>query len=269
MTAFPWIEGVAGNVFADGKRLEAVAYGPRPDQAPTIAALHEGLGCVALWRDFPQRVAAATGLGVFAYSRAGYGASDPVDLPRPLDYMSGEARFSLPAVLDAIGLKRAILLGHSDGASIAAIAAGESADERIKGLVLMAPHLFPEATGLASIAEARRAYETGDLRAKLAKYHAHVDIAFRGWNDAWLDPGFRAWNIEDAVSRWRVPALVIQGADDQYGTVKQVRAIEARSPAPVTSLILEACRHAPQFDQPQATLDAIVRFSADVGNGTH
>ena len=121
--------------------------------------------------------------------------------------------------------------------------------------------------GLASIAEARRAYETGDLRAKLAKYHAHVDVAFRGWNDAWLDPGFKAWNIEDAVGRWRVPALVIQGADDQYGTVKQVRAIEARSPAPVQTLILEACRHAPQFDQPEATLDAIVRFCAEVVQG--
>ena len=191
MTAFPWIEGAGGDVFADGKRLEAVAYGPPPDKAPTIVMLHEGLGCLALWRDFPQKLAAATGHGVFAYSRAGYGGSDAVDLPRPLDYMSREARFSLPALLDAIGLKRGILLGHSDGASIAAIYAGEHADERIKGLILMAPHLFTEEMGLASIAEARRAYETGDLRARLAKYHAHVDVAFRGWNDAWLDPGFK------------------------------------------------------------------------------
>jgi pimeloyl-ACP methyl ester carboxylesterase len=264
MTAYPWIESVAGIVFADGKRLEAVACGPPPDQAPTIVMLHEGLGCVALWRDFPQKLAAATGHGVFAYSRAGYGASERIDLPRPLDYMSREARFSLPAVLEAIGLKRGILLGHSDGASIAAINADERPDERIKGLILMAPHLFTEAMGLASIAEARKAYETGDLRARLAKYHAHVDVAFRGWNNAWLDPGFKAWNIEDAVGRWRVPALVIQGADDQYGTLKQIRAIRARSPAPMTSLILEACRHAPQFDQPQATTDAIVRFCAGV-----
>jgi pimeloyl-ACP methyl ester carboxylesterase len=260
MTAFPWIAGVRGEIVADGKRLEAVAYGPPPDQAPTIVMLHEGLGCVALWRDFPVSLAAATGCGVFAYSRAGYGGSERIDLPRPLDYMSREARFSLPAVLEAIGFTRGILLGHSDGASIAAIYAGEHADERIKGIVLMAPHLFTEEMGLASIAEARRAYETGDLRAKLAKYHAHVDSAFWGWNRAWLDPGFKAWNIEDAVSRWRVPALIIQGADDQYGTLKQVRAIEARSPAPVTSLILEACRHLPQIDQPQATLGAIVGF---------
>ena len=178
MTTFAWIEGVAGAIDADGKRLEAVAYGPRPDDAPTIVMLHEGLGCVALWRDFPQKLAAATGHGVLAYSRAGYGRSERIDLPRPLDYMSREARFSLPALLEAIGLERGILLGHSDGASIAAIAAGDHADERIKGLILMAPHLFTEEMGLASIAEAGHAYEAGDLRAKLAKYHADVDTAF-------------------------------------------------------------------------------------------
>jgi pimeloyl-ACP methyl ester carboxylesterase len=264
MTTFPWIEGAGGEVLACGKRLEAVAYGPPPSQAATIVMLHEGLGCVALWRDFPEKLAAATGCGVFAYSRAGYGGSDPVDLPRPLDYMSLEARFSLPALLRAIRFERGILLGHSDGASIAAIYAGEHSNSQVEGLVLMAPHVFTEEPGLASIAEARRVYEAGDLRTKLAKYHTHVDTAFCGWNGAWLDPDFRAWNIEDAVGGWRVPALLIQGADDQYGTLKQIRAIEARSPAPVESLILEACRHSPQVDQPQATLDAIVRFSAEV-----
>ena len=264
MTGFRWIERVGGEIVADGKRLEAIAHGPPPAEAPTIVMLHEGLGCLALWRDFPARVAAATGWGVFAYSRAGYGRSDPVALPRPLDYMTREARSSLPVALDAIGIKRGILLGHSDGASIAAIYAGEHADERIKGLVLIAPHVFTEEPGLASIAEARRAYETGDLRERLAKYHADVDVAFRGWNDAWLDPGFKAWTIEDAVRRWRVPALLLQGADDQYGTLAQIRAIEARSPAPVKSLILDRCRHFPQVDQPQATLDAIAAFCAGV-----
>jgi len=265
MTGFRWIEDVGGQIVADGKRLEAVAYGPPPEKAPTIVMLHEGLGCVELWRDFPAKLAAATGWGAFAYSRAGYGRSDPVDLPRPLDYMEREARFSLPAVLEAIRFQRGILLGHSDGASIAAIYAGERFDGRVKGLVLIAPHVFTEEPGLASIAEARRAYETGELRAKLAKYHADVDSAFCGWNGAWLDPGFKAWNIEDAIGRWRVPALLIQGADDQYGTLKQIRAIEARSPAPVASLMLDPCRHSPQTDQPQATLDAIVRFCGEVG----
>ena len=260
MKAFSWTEAAHGAVAAAGKRLEAIAFGPPPGSAPTIVMLHEGLGCVALWRDFPARLADATGWGVFAYSRAGYGQSDPVELPRPLDYMSREARRSLPEVLDAIGFQRGILLGHSDGASIAAIYAGEHSDERVEGLVLMAPHVFTEAPGLASIAEAREAYATGDLRAKLAKYHAHVDSAFRGWNGAWLDPGFKAWNIESSVERWRAPALLIQGADDQYGTIAQIRAIEARSPTPVTSLILDDCRHSPQFDRPQATLEAIVKF---------
>src|SRR5271165_5718945 len=221
MAAFPWNGGVGGSLVAAGKRLEAVAFGPPPGTAPTIVLLHEGLGCVALWRDFPAKLAAATGWGVFAYSRAGYGQSDAIDLPRPLDYMSREAVLSLPEVLDTIGFERGILLGHSDGASIAAIYAGLHDDERVKGLVLMAPHVFTEEPGLASIAETKRAYETGDLKPKLARYHAHVDAAFLGWNGAWLDPGFEAWNIEGFVERWRAPALVIQGAGDQYGTLKQ------------------------------------------------
>jgi pimeloyl-ACP methyl ester carboxylesterase len=268
MVAFRWIEGVGGHVVADGKRLEAVAYGQSPEKAPTIVMLHEGLGCVALWRDFPAKLAQATGWGAFAYSRAGYGRSDSIDLPRPLDYMEREARFSLPTVLEAIRFQRGILLGHSDGASIAAISAGERFDGRIKGLILMAPHVFTEEPGLAAIAEARRAYETGELRIKLAKYHADVDSAFWGWNGAWLDPGFKAWNIEDFVGRWRVPALLIQGADDQYGMLAQIRAIEKRSPAPVASLILDTCRHSPQIDQPQATLDAIAEFCAMLLKGT-
>ncbi len=197
---------------------------------------------------------------MFVYSRAGYGRSDPVDLPRPLDYMTREARDTLRHIIGAIGLRRGVLVGHSDGASIAAIYAGEHDDARIRGLVLIAPHLFTEPAGLAAIAEAKRAYETGDLEARLARHHAHVDAAFLGWNGAWLDPGFRTWNIEDFVERWRTPALVIQGTDDQYGTLAQVRAIETRSPAPVETLVLENCRHAPQFEQPDATLDAIAAF---------
>ncbi len=262
MASFRWMEGAAGTVVAAGKRLEAIAYGPAPGSAPTIVMLHEGLGCIALWRDFPRKLAAATGRGVFAYSRAGYGRSDPVDLPRPLDYMSQEAMLSLPEVLDASGFRRGILLGHSDGASIAVIYAGEHADARVDGLVLIAPHVFAEAPGLASIAEAKEAYATGDLRAKLARYHDNVDSAFCGWNGAWLDPKFKAWNIEPSVARWRVPALLIQGADDQYGTIAQIRAIEVKAPTPVQSLILDDCHHSPQFDQPQATLDAVVAFCA-------
>jgi pimeloyl-ACP methyl ester carboxylesterase len=267
MKAFSWTEAAHGAIVADGKRLEAAAFGPPPETAPTLVLLHEGLGSVALWRDFPERLAEATGFGVFVYSRAGYGRSDPVDLPRPLDYMEREARFSLPAVLGAVGFRRGVLVGHSDGASIAAIYAGEHADDRVKGLVLMAPHLFAEAPGLASIAEAKRAYESGDLRVKLAKYHAHVDCAFLGWNGAWLDPLFKAWNIERFAGRWRAPALVIQGAADQYGTLAQVRAIETRSPRRVDTLILDGCRHSPHLEQPEATLDAAAKFCKRVLEG--
>lgn len=266
MKAFSWADAPHGAVVADGARLEAAAFGPQPDAAPTIVLLHEGLGCVALWRDVPERLAAATGFGVLAYSRAGYGRSDLIPLPRPLDYMTREARDVLPIVLGAVGVRRCVLAGHSDGASIAAIHAGLVDDPRVKGLVLIAPHLFTEAGGLAAIAEARRAYDTGDLKARLARHHANVDAAFLGWNGAWLDPGFRSWDIQGYVERWRVPALVIQGADDQYGTLAQVHAIEARAPTPIETLILEGCRHAPQFERPEPTLEAIAHFCRTVLN---
>ena len=162
-----------GTLTSGGKSLEYACWGPGPDTAPTIVLLHEGLGCVALWRDFPQRLADATGWGVFAFSRAGYGQSDPAVLPRPLDYMTVEAIDVLPEVLNQIGFRTGILFGHSDGATIAAIHAGSVVDHRVRGLVLMAPHFFTEPMGLAAIAEARMAWEKGDLSAKLGKYHAN------------------------------------------------------------------------------------------------
>ena len=160
----------AGFLDIDGHRIEYRFVGPQPDKAPTLVLLHEGLGCVGLWNDFPEKLAAATGAGAFVYSRAGYGKSSPVSLPRPLSYMHDEARQSLPKLLDAIGFRRGLLVGHSDGASIAAIYAGSHQDHRVGGLVLIAPHFFTEDSGIAAIAEARKAYETGDLRARLARW---------------------------------------------------------------------------------------------------
>ncbi len=176
----------------DGQIIETAWWGPPPDQAPTLVLLHEGLGCVALWRGFPERLAAATGCGVFAYSRFGYGQSAPAALPRPLTYMHEEAEDVLPRILDAAGIRRAVLVGHSDGASIAALYAGSRQDFRIAGLVLIAPHFFVEDVTVASIEAARIAYRDSDLRARLGRYHADPDNAFRGWNDVWLDPAFRA-----------------------------------------------------------------------------
>ena len=169
--------------------------GPAPADAPTIVMLHEGLGSAALWGDFPDRLAAATAAGVLVYSRAGYGASTPVTLPRPLDYMHIEALEILPELLDAIGFRRGLLLGHSDGASIAAIYAGGAGDHRVRGVAMIAPHFVVEDVGIRSIAETKKAYETAGLRSKLARWHRDVDNAFYGWNDAWLDPKFRDWDI--------------------------------------------------------------------------
>jgi pimeloyl-ACP methyl ester carboxylesterase len=248
------------DIVVDGRRIEATFHGPSPDRAATLVLLHEGLGCVAMWRDFPRVLAERTGYGVLAYSRPGYGKSDPVPLPRPLSYMHDEALAVLPAVLDQAGIRKTILVGHSDGASIATIYAGSRQDFRVRGLALMAPHFFVEDISVRSIAEARQAYETGDLRERLARYHDHVDVAFRGWNDAWLDPKFREWSIVDELAHVRVPMLIIQGKGDQYGTDAQLALAQRETYCPVETLLLDDCRHAPHIDQPEATLDAIAAF---------
>lgn len=249
------------SIKVNGRRIEAIWFGPEPDQAPTLVLLHEGLGCVSMWRDFPEELAARTGYGVLVYSRAGYGKSDPVPLPRPLGYMHNEAFDVLPHVLDQAGVKKTILVGHSDGASIATIYAGGRQDFRVRGLVLMAPHFFVEDISVESIEAAKAAYDSGDLRTHLARHHGdNVDVTFRGWNDAWLDPGFRDWRIDDYVAHVRVPILIVQGKDDQYGTLAQVRLAETDAYCPVETAILDRCGHAPQIDRPEATLEAIADF---------
>ena len=251
-----------GFLTVGSQRLEYRMVGPRPDAAPTLVLLHEGLGCVGLWGDFPEKLAEATGCGVFVYSRAGYGKSSPVALPRPLSYMHDEARKTLPQLLDAIGFRHGLLIGHSDGASIAAIYAGSHQDHRVGGLVLIAPHFFTEDMGIASIVEARKAYETGDLRARLSRWHADVDNAFRGWNGAWLDPQFRKWDISEFLAYIRVPVLIVQGEGDQYGTVKQIEVAEQECYCPVEVALLPGARHSPQREAPEATLKAIADFVA-------
>jgi len=250
----------SGFITIESRRLEYRFVGPRPDRAPTLVMLHEGLGCVGLWNDFPDRLAATTGVGVFVYSRAGYGKSSPVKLPRPLSYMHDEARDTLPLLLDVIGFRRGLLIGHSDGASIAAIYAGSHQDHRVGGLVLIAPHFFTEDLGIASIADAKRAYETGDLRARLSRWHADVDNAFRGWNDAWLDPNFRRWDITEFLAYIRVPLLIVQGEDDQYGTVRQIEVAKQECYCPVEVALLPGARHSPQREAAEATLEAVADF---------
>jgi pimeloyl-ACP methyl ester carboxylesterase len=251
-----------GHIAIDGASLEYRMIGPRPDAAPTIVMLHEGLGSATTWGEFPDKLAERSGCGVFVYARAGYGNSSPVPLPRPLDYMQCEATETLPKLLDTIGFKRGLLLGHSDGASIAAYYAGTHQDHRVNGVVLIAPHFFTEVSGLAEIANTKTVYETTDLRGKLARHHANVDVAFRGWNDAWLDPKFATdFDLTSALAYIRVPILVIQGAADRYGTLAQVRVVEDECYCPVETLILPGCGHAPQREMPQETLGAVAAFS--------
>jgi pimeloyl-ACP methyl ester carboxylesterase len=247
-----------------GKKTEVVAFISVADSPATLVFLHEGLGSAEQWRDFPAQLGRATELMTIAYSRVGYGGSAHVDLPRPLTYMQDEAKDFLPRLLDALHIDSAILVGHSDGGSIALVHAALDAREkrgRIRGVILEAPHVFVEDVSVASIAKAREAFETGDLRDKLARYHGtNVDGAFRGWNDAWLDPAFRSWNLEAYLPSIVAPMLVIQGDDDPYGTRAQVDAIARQAGGRVETLMLAQCGHAPHRDQPEATLAAMSAF---------
>lgn len=256
----PW--ATQGNLQVGGVRLEYACHGPQPGEAPTLVLMHEGLGCVALWRDFPAALAKATGMGVFLFSRQGYGKSDLVPLPRPLDFMTREAQQVLPHVLGRIGVRRFILVGHSDGASISAIYAGSTQDSRLRGLILMAPHFFTESGGLAEIAAARRSFDAGDLKARLEKYHDNVEGAFRGWNDVWLHPGFQDWDVTEVLDYIRVPVLAIQGQQDQYGTLAQINVISERAYAPVELVELAECRHSPHLEQRALVLKHISEFAA-------
>ncbi len=248
----------------DEKHLETAWCGPSPAEAPTLVLLHEGLGSVGLWRGFPASLQAATGCGVFAYSRFGYGRSDSVALPRALSYMHDEARDVLGRVLDAAGIGRCVLVGHSDGGSIAAIYAGEVHNPRVVGLALIAAHFFVEDVCVSSIAGIAREYEAGGLRARLARHHDDVAAAFRGWSGAWLDPAFRAWNITRQVEGIRVPMLLLQGADDPYGTVEQVRLAERHARCPVETMLIPGARHSPHIEAPEATCAAVAGFARRV-----
>src|SRR3982074_760397 len=241
--------------------LEYRSIGPAPDAAPTIVMLHEGLGSAGLWGDFPDRLAAATGAGVLVYSRAGYGASTTVALPRPLDYMHMEALDVLPKLLDKIGFRRGLLLGHSDGASIAAIYAGGVQDHRVRGVAMIAPHFIVEDISVISIAKIKQAYETSDLKSKLARWHRDVDNAFYGWNGAWLNPQFRDWDISEYLAYIRVPVAIVQGVDDEYGTMRQVEIAREECYCPVDVTVIPGAGHAPHREAPGATLDAIREFA--------
>jgi pimeloyl-ACP methyl ester carboxylesterase len=239
-------------------REKAEDEGASASTSPTIVMLHEGLGSLAMWRDFPQRVAAATGAEVVVYSRRGYGQSDLLPGPRDVDYMHGEANDVLPKLLQALGISRPLLVGHSDGASIALIHAGSGF--ATAGLVLMAPHVFVEDLTVDSIAAIKEVWKTSDMGKRLGRYHRDAEHTFWAWNDIWLLPAFKQWNIEALVPKVAAPLMVIQGLDDEYGTPAQCEAIKALAKAPCELVMLEACKHSPHRDQPERTLAAINRF---------
>ena len=254
----------SGFLTVGASHLEYRMIGPSPESAPTIVMLHEGLGSAGLWGDFPEKLQAATGAGVFVYSRAGYGGSTPVELPRPLDYMHIEALEILPKLLDKIGFRRGLLLGHSDGASIAAIYAGGVQDHRIRGVAMIAPHFVVEDISVKSIAGIKQAYETTDLRSKLKRWHRDVDNAFYGWNAAWLDPKFRDWDISEYLAYIRVPVAILQGAEDEYGTIRQIEIAQEECYCPVDVTIVPGAGHSPHREAPEATLNAISEFAGRI-----
>jgi pimeloyl-ACP methyl ester carboxylesterase len=221
--------------------------------------LHEGLGSLDLWRSFPDDVRAESGEpATVVYSRHGYGRSDPVVEPRPVSYMHDEADEVLPALLELLGIERPLLIGHSDGASIALLYAG--AGHHVAGLALIAPHVFVEDCSIDGIAAAREAYERLDLRARMARHHVDADATFRGWNDVWLSPAFRSWDITDRLAIVDAPVLLVQGTEDQYGSLAQLDAIERAASGPVTRLVLPGVGHAPHIEASTEVLAAVTAF---------
>jgi len=247
-----------------GLRIEYELHGmPSYARAP-IVMLHEGLGSVSTWRDFPIEVAAMTGRPILVYSRQGSGKSSPLTRPRTVRYLHEEAIEWLPELLDALSLENPILVGHSDGASIALIHAGAGV-RPVSGLILLAPHVFVESVTVATIAKLKSEYGLTEFASRLARHHDNAAQTFGAWTDIWLDPEFLHWNIEEYLSGIHCPTLVIQGAEDQYGTLDQVESITKRIPN-ASKLILEQCRHAPQRDRRPDTLLAISRFVARVNS---
>ena len=229
-----------------------------PD-APTLVFLHEGLGSIELWRTFPHDVAATLGgLRSVVFNRHGHGHSAPVELPRPVDYMHREAAIVLPELLEALDVEWPVLIGHSDGASIALLYAGGGHD--IAGLVCIAPHVFVEDESIVGIRAAREQFETTDLTSRMARYHDDPDATFHGWNDVWLSPAFRSWNIESSLPAITAPVLVVQGTADRYGTMAQVESIAAGVSGPCRTMVVEGAGHAPHLEAGESVVREVADF---------
>jgi pimeloyl-ACP methyl ester carboxylesterase len=230
------------------------------DERPVLVFLHEGLGCIEVWRDFPAVVAGATGCNGLIYDRWGHGKSDPLELPRPLHYVHDEALASLPAVLQQCKVDNAILIGHSDGGSIALIFAAEY-PELVRGMITEAAHVFVEEVTLEGIRKAVATYETTNLKEKLSRYHGdNTELIFRGWCDTWLSPEFKKWNIEEYLPKIKCPTLVVQGKDDEYGSKAQVEAIVSQVSGPSTPLLVPNCAHIPHHQARDVVARRVTQF---------
>jgi pimeloyl-ACP methyl ester carboxylesterase len=242
-----------------GKRLEFERWGDYASKKPTLVFLHEGLGSLSMWRDFPEQVARKTGCSALVYSRTGYGNSQAAELPRSVDFMHEEAIHVLPEFLQKLQEHDVILVGHSDGGSIALIYSANPVVP-VRALVLEAPHVFVEETTLQSIAAAREEYVHGDLKPRFAKYHRNADETFLGWSDVWLRPEFASWNIEEFLPQIKIPILVIQGEEDRFGTIRQLEAIQGGCPGHVETLLIQECGHRPHREKPDQVMNEMVSF---------
>lgn len=263
MASVPPVSGLA-RIHALGKDLDIEYYlvSPEKKNADLIVFLHEGLGSASMWKDWPRQLCEATGCRGLVFSRYGYGASTarPQDEKWPVEFMHDQAREALPALLRALGLQdeKPILLGHSDGASITLLYAAMYPDA-VKGIVVAAPHIFVEDVCIDSIQQARTAFLQTDLPQRLKRYHDDVESAFWGWNDIWLNPEFRRWNIEAYLDKIRCPVLAMQGVDDEYGTLEQIQGIK-RIATHVKLCIIDHCRHSPHKDQPELVISEVKEF---------
>lgn len=248
-------------ISAAGHRLEYQRIEADPKK-PVLVFLHEGLGSITQWRDFPQKVSAATGCPALVYARYGYGQSDVLEEPRPFDFMHREAQVALPELLAALAIDTPILVGHSDGASISLIYAGTG--HPVRGMVIEAPHVMIEQLNMDGIRVARHAFETTDLPQKLGRHHRNPEKTFFGWHDAWMSPGFQQWNIENVLPGIRCPLMAIQGEDDAYGTMAQLDTIAAQVGGPCELIKLADCGHTPHKEQPEKTFAAVTRFVRDL-----
>ena len=244
----------------NSQKIEIQWHRKEEKNRPVLIFLHEGLGCTRMWKNFPEKLSGLTGCPALIFSRFGYGSSDPCPLPWKINFMHKEALRILPNIIKKAGIKNYILIGHSDGGSIGIIFSGSPYTKGLKGLITEAAHVFCEQKSVESIKQAKSYYEHKDLKQRLEKYHkGNTENAFRGWNDVWLTPKFINWNIEKYLNKIEIPMLAIQGKNDQYGTVKQIRSIQRRVKHVKTCLI-DDCSHSPHFEQQKIVLNVMAEF---------